>query len=194
VPELLLMRIDKMSMGVSLEARVPFLDHRFVERAMSIPQAVKTRNQVKSEFRIDQTMIAPTENNPLKFSVSVQEAISRMMNQTDHAYLSGAEAATEAIGNVNSHQLAVLAGTEAALRSVLQRFKPSTLESKFDQNTSAGKAPKLFRKAKYWDFYKILYQEASEAAEDDFQQFFGAEFSSAYQDQLDRLKLSRKGS
>src|SRR5262249_12479486 len=44
LPELLLMRVDKMSMGVGLEARVPFLDHKFVELAMSIPQATKTRN------------------------------------------------------------------------------------------------------------------------------------------------------
>jgi len=44
LPELLLMRVDKMSMAVGLEARVPFLDHKFVELAMSIPQAVKTRN------------------------------------------------------------------------------------------------------------------------------------------------------
>jgi len=42
LPELLLMRVDKMSMGVSLEGRVPFLDHRFVGFAMSIPEQVKT--------------------------------------------------------------------------------------------------------------------------------------------------------
>jgi len=46
LPELLLMRVDKMSMAVSLEARVPFLDHKFVELAMSIPEAVKTRKGV----------------------------------------------------------------------------------------------------------------------------------------------------
>jgi asparagine synthase (glutamine-hydrolysing) len=46
LPEVLLMRVDKMSMAVSLEARVPFLDHKFVELAMSIPEAVKTRNGV----------------------------------------------------------------------------------------------------------------------------------------------------
>jgi asparagine synthase (glutamine-hydrolysing) len=45
LPELLLMRVDKMGMGVSLEARVPFLDHKFVELAMSIPEAAITGNR-----------------------------------------------------------------------------------------------------------------------------------------------------
>lgn len=44
LPELLLMRVDKMSMGVSLECRVPFLDHKFVELALSIPAASRYRN------------------------------------------------------------------------------------------------------------------------------------------------------
>ena len=44
LPELLLMRVDKMSMGVSLEGRVPFLDHKFVELALGIPAALKTKN------------------------------------------------------------------------------------------------------------------------------------------------------
>jgi asparagine synthase (glutamine-hydrolysing) len=37
------MRVDKMTMGVSLEARVPFLDHKFVEFGMSIPAEMKIR-------------------------------------------------------------------------------------------------------------------------------------------------------
>ena len=41
LPELLLMRVDKMSMAVSLEGRVPFLDHVFVSLAMSIPSRMK---------------------------------------------------------------------------------------------------------------------------------------------------------
>jgi asparagine synthase (glutamine-hydrolysing) len=44
LPELLLMRVDKMSMGVSVECRVPFLDHQFVQLALSIPEAVKVRS------------------------------------------------------------------------------------------------------------------------------------------------------
>jgi asparagine synthase (glutamine-hydrolysing) len=44
LPELLLMRVDKMTMGVGLEGRVPFLDHRLVALAMSIPSARKVRD------------------------------------------------------------------------------------------------------------------------------------------------------
>jgi asparagine synthase (glutamine-hydrolysing) len=44
LPELLLMRVDKMTMGASLEGRAPFLDHNFVELAMSIPEALKIKN------------------------------------------------------------------------------------------------------------------------------------------------------
>lgn len=44
LPELLLMRVDKMTMGVGLEGRVPFLDHRLVALAMSIPSERKILN------------------------------------------------------------------------------------------------------------------------------------------------------
>lgn len=37
LPELLLMRVDKITMSTSIEARVPFLDHRLVEFTMDIP-------------------------------------------------------------------------------------------------------------------------------------------------------------
>jgi asparagine synthase (glutamine-hydrolysing) len=44
LPELLLMRVDKITMSVSLEARVPFLAHKLVEFSMDIPMTAKTRD------------------------------------------------------------------------------------------------------------------------------------------------------
>ncbi len=43
LPELLLMRVDKITMASSLEARVPFLDHKLVEFSMDIPQDWKVK-------------------------------------------------------------------------------------------------------------------------------------------------------
>ena len=45
LPELLLMRVDKMTMAASVEARVPFLDHKLVEYAMGVPRALKVEGR-----------------------------------------------------------------------------------------------------------------------------------------------------
>lgn len=45
LPELLLMRVDKMTMATAVESRVPFLDQEFVQLAMSIPQSIKYKDK-----------------------------------------------------------------------------------------------------------------------------------------------------
>ncbi len=46
LPELLLMRVDKLTMANAVEARVPFLDHEVVELAMAMPQSEKIRDGI----------------------------------------------------------------------------------------------------------------------------------------------------
>ncbi len=46
LPELLLMRVDKMSMATSVESRVPFLDYRLVEYSFRINSKLKIKNGI----------------------------------------------------------------------------------------------------------------------------------------------------
>ncbi len=45
LPELLLMRVDKITMATSVEARVPFLDHHLVEYALGLPRGLKVEGR-----------------------------------------------------------------------------------------------------------------------------------------------------
>lgn len=44
--ELLLMRLDKMTMAAGIEGRVPFLDHHLVEYALALPQEYKVHKNI----------------------------------------------------------------------------------------------------------------------------------------------------
>jgi asparagine synthase (glutamine-hydrolysing) len=47
LPELLLMRADKMSMAASVEAREPFLDHKLIEFMLNIPIELRVKDNIK---------------------------------------------------------------------------------------------------------------------------------------------------
>ena len=60
---MLLMRLDKMGMATSIEARVPYLDHRLVEFAMNIPSSLKIKNNIgKYIFKKSLEKVLPDEN------------------------------------------------------------------------------------------------------------------------------------
>ena len=175
--------LDEVSLPELLE-NIGRIVRSNVEGAMSV---LRARAQMKSEFRMSQTMIRPVENNPLKFSVNTEEALRHIIApRPNSGYLSPVTAFREANEDTEAHMLAVMVGMQSALKAVLQRFKPKNLEQRLHQSVLLDKVP-LYRQAKSWELFTELYSEISNEAEDDFQQLFGRAFSQAYEAQIRRL-------
>ncbi|MES2967738.1 MAG: type VI secretion system-associated FHA domain protein TagH [Pseudomonadota bacterium] len=160
-----------------------------VLRAMieGLREILMTRTSIKSEFRMNQTMIGAGRNNPLKFSVTPEQAIEAMVRPTAKGYLDAQTATAEALRDIKAHEVAMVTGMEAALRGVLARLDPKALEEKIDAGAGFSSLLKG-KKARYWEVYEKLYAEISDQAENDFHELFSKEFARAYQDQLERLK------
>lgn len=150
-------------------------------------EILMTRTSIKSEFRIEQTMIGAGANNPLKFSISAEQAIETMVRPSTKGYLSPETATEQALDDIKAHEVAMVTGMEAALKGVLAKLDPVELEAKIETSSALGS---LFKgkKARYWEVYEKMYAEISDQAENDFHDLFSREFARAYQDQLIKLK------
>jgi type VI secretion system FHA domain protein len=155
-------------------------------------EILMTRASIKSEFRIEQTMIAAGANNPLKFSVSEEQAIQTMVAPSVRGYLDPDEAARQALDDIKAHEVATIAGMQAAMRGVLAQLSPEVLER---QITGAGGITDVFKgkKARYWEAYEKLYAQIADQAESDFHETFAKAFAAAYKEQLARLKQEKQG-
>lgn len=152
-----------------------------------IREVLMTRSSIKSEFRIEQTMIRSGGNNPLKFSVSPEQAIEAIVRPSAKGYLDSIDAAEQAMQDIKSHEVATITGMEAALKGILAKLDPAKLEDKIKVSGGLGSVLKG-KKARYWEIYEEMYAEIADQAENDFQELFAREFAKAYQEQLDKLK------
>ena len=160
----------------------------FREMVQGLAEILRARGDIKGEFRLDRTTIGPMENNPLKTPpgqppLRIEEIMVLLLAPRQDAYMSPVQAVHEAFNDIKAHQVAVMAGIQAALNRLLERFDPGNLETRLQQTVFDSIMP-ASRKAKYWDLFTAEYQAIAQEAEDDFNELFGDEFARAYQERL----------
>lgn len=150
---------------------------RMVEGLIDI---LRARSSLKGEFRLQQTLIRPLENNPLKFAPNADEALLLLLRHGNPAFMDPDRAIDDSFNDLRAHQLAVMAGVEAAISALLKRFEPAQLEARMGDS---GAFSRLFgyRQAQCWQRFTELYGEISREAADDFAELFGREFARAYE-------------
>lgn len=180
------LRIDAADAAAQMEA----IGHSYRLMVEGLIDVLRARSSLKGEFRMQQTTIAPVQNNPLKFAPNADEALLLLLRHGNQAFMAPDQAVRESFDDVRAHQLAVMAGVQAAIKHLLECFQPARLEQRLAP--AAGLA-KLFggsRQAHCWQQFTELYGQISREAEDDFQELFGREFSRAYEAHSSRLQRS----
>jgi len=164
---------------VDREAAMAEAGRLFATVVEGLMEVLATRSEVRNAFRLQQTVIRPRENNPLKFSATTTDALRALMTGRSRGYMPARQAVEEAVDDVKAHQIAVMAGVQGALKGLLHRFDPETLERRF--GAERGVLGLGSRKGRAWDEFVRLYDEIAAEAEDDFHAVLGREFAKAYE-------------
>jgi type VI secretion system FHA domain protein len=149
-----------------------------------LQRLVTMRARAKNEMQAEMTMIAPRDNNPLKFSPDEQMALQMLLQPAARGFLDGPAALRDALTGLQSHQVGMTAGMRAVLEAVLDRLDPEKLATLQGRRSIFDFLSPARRRARLWDTYLSQYRSLREEAEDNFRRFFGEVFREAYEAQV----------
>ena len=172
------LRLDKADACAQMES----IGRSYRLMVEGLIDVLRARASLKGEFRMQQTMIRPAENNPLKFAPNADEALLLLLRHGNQAFMAPDVAVRDSFDDLRAHQLAVMAGVEAAIKHLLMRFEPAQLEERMGKPGGLSSIFNGSRQAQYWQQFTELYSNISREAQEDFQDLFGREFSRAYEE------------
>jgi type VI secretion system protein ImpI len=124
----------------------------------NLSQLLNARMQAKRLMRsASHTVIQATDNNPLKFSPSAEDALRIMFAPPARSYMNAAQALTRSFEDIKTHNVKTYSAMQRALTTLLAELDPETVnrETEPDRGISAVVSS---RKAKLWDVYVARWQ------------------------------------
>jgi predicted component of type VI protein secretion system len=146
-----------------------------------LQRLVIMRARAKNEMQAQMTMIAPRDNNPLKFSPDEEVALQMLLRPPTRGFLDGPAALRDALTDLQSHQVGMTAGMRAVLEVVLDRLDPEKLATLQGRRPTFDFLWPARRRARLWDTYLSQYQSLRKETEDNFRRLFGEAFRKAYE-------------
>ncbi len=149
---------------------------------------VAMRAAAKGDMQAELTMIQVRGNNPLKFAPDPKVALRMLLQPPPRGFLDGPAALRDALVDLQSHQVGMVAGMRSAVERLLDRFDPAQLEGSLATRSVFDSLRPTQHKARLWDSYTEHYSSLRAEAREDFDRFFGEAFRQAYQAQARSLE------
>ncbi len=155
---------------------------------------LQERAEVKEQFRISQTLIKREQNNPLKFSPGVNEALASLLSNNSKSYLPAEEAVEASFADIKQHEAAVMKAMGSALKDFMERLDPEELQSTYDRGLKRSSLLAGANKLKYWELYAESYHVLTHQEDGRLPELFSEEFARAYEEAVKAGARKRRAS
>ena len=152
----------------------------------SLMQLLQARNEAKRFTRsTSQTTIQATENNPLKFSPTVEDAIRIMFGPKTHSYLDARRAFAQGFDDLKSHQLKTYMAMQHAVAMLVADLDPAAIIKDLEADESIVDKMRS-RKSRLWDAFLMRWKASLGRESNGAIEAFMLHFADYY-DQDDRI-------
>ena len=144
---------------------------------------LRARSETKTAMRSDDvTQFSREDNNPLKFSPTVEQAMKIMFGETPDGYLGARETMERSFADLQEHQLLTFSAMQQALIEWMNDLDPDAIAG--DTSQDGGLAGLVnSRRAKLWDIYVERYRTKATHQQRGMIDAFMLLFSSKYSEQ-----------
>lgn len=91
-------------------------------------ETLRARERMQDDMHLRDTTFKTQNNNPLKFSANVDDALHNLLVKHNPAYLDPPEAFDDALRDIRDHQAALAAAMRLAFEEVLTQFEPDRMQ------------------------------------------------------------------
>ena len=156
--------------------------------AQNLAQLLTSRAESKTLMRSSsRTMIRALENNPLKFTSSVEEALAIMFGAPTRQYLDARATIEGSFADLKTHQILTYAAMRGALDALFEDLAPERIDRSVESDRGLSGIV-MSRKAKLWDTYVERWRAKTKRSDGRLLETFMALFTEEY----DRLQNRSK--
>lgn len=181
IPEQVLQHRDGLQLAEELGALLRLT-------AENLTQLLRARADIGRTAGVSsQTTVQALDNNPLKFSPSVEDALRIMLGPRTRGFLDAKRAIEGAFTDLKAHQVYTFSAMQQAVRMLVEDFDPKAIDAAAGQDHGLANLLQS-RKAKLWDIY-VARWNAQTLRHDDglagaFLRYFGQCFDEAKESKL----------
>ena len=148
----------------------------FLEGSMDL---IRQRTNIKNQLKLNHTTFKVEQNNPLKFSATIDDVMQNLFVRNSASFLPANEAIKESFVDTKLHEQGLLAGATGALNGLLEQLSPDGIKAQSNNGGLLSSLP-AYGGASSWRIYNELYADITDDVKAKGVLAFSDDFLKAY--------------
>jgi type VI secretion system protein ImpI len=148
----------------------------FLEGSMDL---IRQRTNIKNQLKLNHTTFKVEQNNPLKFSATIDDVMQNLFVRNSASFLPANEAVKESFVDTKLHEQGLLAGATGALNGLLEQLSPDGIKAQSNNGGLLSSLP-AYGGASSWRIYNELYADITDDVKAKGVLAFSDDFLKAY--------------